>query len=126
MIGVSFLTRPLQQEPPEWAKELMNGMMRVQERLETLSPQALSAPMPARSQQSYAESSASREQYQQETEYSENMDQYGQTPRTQTVNINTQPTGTIPESMYQGGETPVIGTFSSHVVEMCVLMSNDR
>lgn len=118
----SGLTSALQQEPPEWARELMNGMIRVQERLETLSPQALSAPMPARSHQSYAESSASREQYQQETEYSENMDQYGQTPRTQTVNINTHATGTIPESMYQGGDTPVIGTFSDHVVEMGVLM----
>ena len=88
----------------------MNGMMRVQERLETLSPQSLNVPMPPRSQQSYAESSASREQYRGETEYSE-VDQFGQTPRTQTVNINTQPTGTIPESMYQG-ETPIIGTFS--------------
>ncbi|KAG0693304.1 hypothetical protein DFH29DRAFT_964675 [Suillus ampliporus] len=98
---------PGSQEPPEWAKELMNGMIRVQERLETLSPQSLHAPMPPRSQQSYAESSASREQYRGETEYSENMDQYGQTPRTQTVNINTQPTGTIPESMYQN-ETAII------------------
>ncbi|KAG1751501.1 uncharacterized protein EDB91DRAFT_1105779 [Suillus paluster] len=95
------------QEPPEWAKELMNGMIRVQERLETLSPQSLNAPMPPRSQQSYAESSASRDQYRGETEYSENMDQYGQTPRTQTVNINTQATGTIPESMYQN-ETAMI------------------
>jgi hypothetical protein len=86
-------------------------MMRVQEHLETLSPQVLSAPMPPRSQQFYAESSASREQYRQEMEYSENMDQYGQTPHTQTMNINTQPTGTIPESMYQGGETPIIGMF---------------
>lgn len=95
------------QEPPEWAKELMSGMIKVQERLETLSPQSLNAPMPPRSQQSYAESAASREQYRGETEYSENMDQYGQTPRTQTVNINTQPTGTIPESMYQN-ETGII------------------
>ncbi|KAG1752914.1 hypothetical protein EDB19DRAFT_1670525 [Suillus lakei] len=99
--------QPDAQEPPEWAKELMNGMIRVQERLETLSPQSMNAPMPARSQQSYAESATSREHYRGETEYSENMDQYGQTPRTQTVNINTQPTGTIPESMYQN-ETAII------------------
>ncbi|KAG1816141.1 uncharacterized protein BJ212DRAFT_1481217 [Suillus subaureus] len=99
--------QPNTQEPPEWAKELMSGMIRVQERLETLSPQSLNAPMPPRSQQSYAESAASRDQYRGETEYSENMDQYGQTPRTQTVNINTQPTGTIPESMYQN-ETGII------------------
>lgn len=99
--------QPNAQEPPEWAKELMSGMIKVQERLETLSPQSLNAPMPPRSQQSYAESATSREQYRGETEYSENMDQYGQTPRTQTVNINTQPTGTIPESMYQN-ETGII------------------
>jgi hypothetical protein len=119
----SSLTPTLQQqEPPEWAKELMSGMIKVQERLETLSPQSLNAPMPPRSQQSYAESAASREQYRGETEYSENMDQYGQTPRTQTVNINTQPTGTIPESMYQN-ETGIIGTFSFNTVEMNILMS---
>ncbi|KAG2061559.1 hypothetical protein BDR06DRAFT_947035 [Suillus hirtellus] len=35
------------------------------------------------------------------------MDQYGQTPRTQTVNVNTQPTGTIPQSVYQN-ETTII------------------
>ncbi|KAG1878619.1 hypothetical protein C8R48DRAFT_830409 [Suillus tomentosus] len=35
------------------------------------------------------------------------MDQYGQTSCTQTVNINTQPTGTIPESVYQN-ETVII------------------
>ncbi|KAG1829091.1 hypothetical protein EV424DRAFT_1536019 [Suillus variegatus] len=82
--------QPDTQEPPEWAKELMNGMIKVQQRLETLSPQSLNAPMmPPRSQQSYAESA------------------YGQTPRTQTVNINTQPTDTIPESVYQN-ETAII------------------
>jgi hypothetical protein len=110
-----------QQEPPEWAKELMNGMIKVQQRLETLSPQSLNAPMPSRSQQSYAESAVSREQYRGETEYSENMDQYGQTPRTQTVNINTQPTGTIPESVYQN-ETAIIGV-CFYAVEMNILMN---
>jgi hypothetical protein len=72
-----------QQEPPEWAKELMNRMIKVQEHLETLSPQSLNVPMPPHSQQSYAESAVSQEQYQAETEYSENMDQYGQTLHTQ-------------------------------------------
>ncbi|KAG2138146.1 hypothetical protein BD769DRAFT_1701332 [Suillus cothurnatus] len=75
--------QPDTQEPPEWAKELMNGMIKVQECLETLSPQSLNVPMPPRSQQSYAESAVSQEQYRAETEYSENMDQYGQTLRTQ-------------------------------------------
>ncbi|KAG1859443.1 hypothetical protein C8R48DRAFT_774778 [Suillus tomentosus] len=47
--------QPDTQEPPEWAKELMNGMIKP----------------------TYAESAVSREQYQGEIEYSENMDQYG-------------------------------------------------
>ncbi|KAI6046149.1 hypothetical protein EDC04DRAFT_1876676 [Pisolithus marmoratus] len=90
------------QEPPEWAKELINGMIRVQERLDVLSPQSLSAPVLPHSTQSYAESSDSRQQVRDEgTEYTEGVDQYGQTPRTQTVNINTQVTGTMAESMYR-------------------------
>ncbi|KAI6169313.1 hypothetical protein EDD17DRAFT_1783363 [Pisolithus thermaeus] len=95
---------PYSQEPPEWAKELINGMIRVQERLDVLSPQSLSASVPPRSTQSYAESSDSRQQVRDEgTEYTEGVDQYGQTPRTQTVNINTQVTGTMAESMYRNG-----------------------
>ncbi|KAH7924265.1 hypothetical protein BV22DRAFT_1120293 [Leucogyrophana mollusca] len=99
---------PPNQEPPEWAKELMNGMIRVHERLDVLSPVSGPASMPPRSQQSYAESNDSRQQYRGETEYTEGGDQYGQTPRTQTVNINTQATGTLAESMYQPGETEIM------------------
>ncbi|KAI6000566.1 hypothetical protein EDD15DRAFT_2159218 [Pisolithus albus] len=95
---------PYSQEPPEWAKELINGMIRVQERLDVLSPQSLSASVPPRSSESYAESADSRQQVRDEgTEYTEGVDQYGQTPRTQTVNINTQVTGTMAESMYRNG-----------------------
>lgn len=95
---------PYSQEPPEWAKELINGMIRVQERLDVLSPQSLSASVPPRSTESYAESADSRQQVRDEgTEYTEGVDQYGQTPRTQTVNINTQVTGTMAESMYRNG-----------------------
>ncbi|KAG1903873.1 uncharacterized protein F5891DRAFT_1015592 [Suillus fuscotomentosus] len=36
--------QPDTQESPEWAKELMNGMIKVQQRLETLIPQSLNAP----------------------------------------------------------------------------------
>ncbi|KIJ67740.1 hypothetical protein HYDPIDRAFT_107225 [Hydnomerulius pinastri MD-312] len=100
------------QEPPEWAKELINGMIKMHERLDVLSPQSLNASMPPRSQQSYAESSDSRQQQYRggggETEYTEGGDQCGQTPRTQTVNINTQVTGTMAESMYQANETEII------------------
>ncbi|KAG2045877.1 hypothetical protein BDR06DRAFT_1044275 [Suillus hirtellus] len=34
------------QEPPEWAKEPMSGMIKVHEHLDTLGPQSLNAPMP--------------------------------------------------------------------------------
>jgi hypothetical protein len=60
----SNLTPTLQQqEPPEWAKEPMSGMIKVHEHLETLSPQSLNAPMPHRRQHSYAESAVFQEQY---------------------------------------------------------------
>lgn len=79
-------------------------MSEVQKRLEVLSPQSLGASIP-RSMQSYAESSTSRRQHigEEATEYTEGIDPYGQTPRTQTVNINTQATGTMAESMYRNG-----------------------
>jgi hypothetical protein len=90
----------------------MNGMIKMHERLDVLSPQSFNASMPPRSQQSYAESSDSRQQQQYrggDTEYTEGGDQYGQTPRTQTVNINTQVTGTMAESMFQANEGEIIG-----------------
>jgi hypothetical protein len=96
------------QEPPEWAKELISGMIKMHERLDVLSPQSFNASIPPRSQGSYAESADSRQQYHGgDTEYTEG-DQYGQTPRTQTVNINTQVTGTMAESMYQANETDIV------------------
>ncbi|KAF8135733.1 hypothetical protein EV363DRAFT_1551679 [Boletus edulis] len=96
-------------EPPEWAKELINGMIKMHERLDVLSPQSFNASIPSRSQQSYAESTDSRQQYRGgDTEYTEGDDQYGQTPRTQTVNINTQVTGTLAGSMYQANETETV------------------
>jgi len=79
------------------------------ERLDVLSPQSFNAPMPPRSQQSYADSTDSRQYRGGDTEYTEGGDQYGQTPRTQTVNINTQVTGTLAESMYQANETEIVG-----------------
>lgn len=85
-------------------------MIKVHERLDVLSPQSFNASIPPRSQHSYAESTDSRQQYRGgETEYTEGDDQYGQTPRTQTVNINTQVTGTMAESMYQANETEIVG-----------------
>ena len=71
----------------------------------------MNASMPPRSVQSYAESSDSRQQFRGgDTEYTEGVDPYGQTPRTQTVNINTQATGTAMESMYRN-DTEVIGPY---------------
>ncbi|KIJ67734.1 hypothetical protein HYDPIDRAFT_25208 [Hydnomerulius pinastri MD-312] len=82
------------------------------ERLDVLSSQSLNASMPPRSQQPHAESSYSRQQQYRggagETEYTQGDDQYGQTPRTQTADINTQVTGTMAESIYQSDETETV------------------
>lgn len=93
-----------QQEPPEWAKELMEGMMRMQERLDGLGPK-IERLRPSRSVRSYADG----ESRFQGTFQSSDIDRYAQTPMTQTVNIHTQPTGTMAESMYQPGETDIAG-----------------
>lgn len=101
-------------------------MNRVQERLDVLSPQSISASMPPRSVQSYAESSDSRQQLRGEgTEYTEGVDPYGQTPRTQTVNINTQVTGTMAESMYRNG-TEDIGQYPQLIFVSCFLITGFR
>ena len=61
------------------AKELINGMIKMHERLDDSSPQSFYASIPPHSRQ-YSGG---------DTEYTEGGDQYGQAPRTQTVNIST-------------------------------------
>ncbi|KAJ3748703.1 hypothetical protein DFH05DRAFT_589324 [Lentinula detonsa] len=76
-------------EPPRWASDLKREILLMQQRIESLGPKIenLRPPPPP---QSYAE----------EGNFYDD-DQYTTTPVTQTVNIHTQATGTMAESMYQ-------------------------
>ncbi|KAJ3763596.1 hypothetical protein EV360DRAFT_91791 [Lentinula raphanica] len=76
-------------EPPKWASDLKREILLMQQRIESLGPKIenLRPPPPP---QSYAE----------EGNFYDD-DQYTHTPVTQTVNIHTQATGTMAESMYQ-------------------------
>ncbi|KAI0320773.1 hypothetical protein OF83DRAFT_1169034 [Amylostereum chailletii] len=81
------------EEPPDWAKELMQNVILMQQRLEGLGPKIDSL-----CQQSPSIDS-SRQYFTQQAPPSE---MYMETPMTQTVNIQTHPTGTIgDESMFQ-------------------------
>ncbi|KAJ3815858.1 hypothetical protein F5876DRAFT_29757, partial [Lentinula aff. lateritia] len=76
-------------EPPKWASDLKREILLMQQRIESLGPKIenLRPPPPP---QSYVE----------EGNFYDD-DQYTHTPVTQTVNIHTQATGTMAESMYQ-------------------------
>ncbi|KAH9176633.1 hypothetical protein EDB89DRAFT_1846190 [Lactarius sanguifluus] len=83
----------LPEEPPEWAKELQRGVFLLTQRVDSLGPKIDSikqqgmSPMDER--QYYMDDQAPSEMY-------------TQTPLTQTVNIQTHPTGTVgDESMFQ-------------------------
>ncbi|KIJ58373.1 hypothetical protein HYDPIDRAFT_34242 [Hydnomerulius pinastri MD-312] len=79
-VSISMQILNISTQPPEWAKELINGMIKMHERLHVFSPRSLNASMHPRSQQSYAESSDSRQpQYRTgggETEYTKGGDEY--------------------------------------------------
>ncbi|KZT29192.1 hypothetical protein NEOLEDRAFT_1175492 [Neolentinus lepideus HHB14362 ss-1] len=94
----------LTSEPPDWAKELMQGMIIMQQRLEGLGPKIDS--LKSARGDSYVEDGRS---YRRDHQYTQSeLDQYGQTPMTQTVNIQTaQPTGTV-ASMFQVPEDEMI------------------
>lgn len=81
------------EEPPEWAKELQRGVFLLTQRVDSLGPKIDSIKQqgmsPIDERQYYMDEQAPSEMY-------------TQTPLTQTVNIQTHPTGTIgDESMFQ-------------------------
>ena len=81
------------QEPPEWAKELQRGVFLLTQRVDSLGPKIDSI------KQQGMSPIDERQYYMGEQAPSE---MYTQTPLTQTVNIQTHPTGTIgDESMFQ-------------------------
>ncbi|EPQ57058.1 hypothetical protein GLOTRDRAFT_120413 [Gloeophyllum trabeum ATCC 11539] len=102
----NFVPTLTSQEPPDWAKELMQGMIIMQQRLEGLGPKIDS--LKSARGDSYVDDGRS---YRRDHHYTQSeLDQYGQTPMTQTVNIQTaQPTGTVADSMFQAPETEIIG-----------------
>ncbi|TFY81849.1 hypothetical protein EWM64_g2163, partial [Hericium alpestre] len=84
----------LPDEPPEWAKELMQNIILMQQRIERLGPKIDSL-------KTQTGSSVDDRKYRDQQYSQSEIDRYTETPMTQTVNIQTQPTGTInDESVY--------------------------
>ncbi|KAJ7594594.1 hypothetical protein C8J56DRAFT_442742 [Mycena floridula] len=77
-------------EPPRWASDLKREMVLMQQRIESLGPKI----------DNMARSTSLNDE---EPKYY--GEEYSQAPGTQTVNIHTQPTGTLAGSMYQVPET---------------------
>lgn len=83
----------LPEEPPEWAKQLQRGVFLLTQRVDSLGPKIDSIKQQGMSPMD------ERQYYMREQAPSE---MYTQTPLTQTVNIQTHPTGTVgDESMFQ-------------------------
>ncbi|KAJ7262193.1 hypothetical protein B0H12DRAFT_319434 [Mycena haematopus] len=83
------------EEPPKWAADLKREIVLMQQRIESLGPkiEGLRAP---------SQAEGSKFGYEGEAE------QYTETPATRTINIHTQPTGTLADSMYQHPETELV------------------
>jgi hypothetical protein len=82
-------------DPPEWAKELIQGMVLMQQRIEGLGPkiEGLKGNLPLDDGSRFNA-----------IDY-EDGDDYSHSGMTQTVNIQTHPTGTMADSVYQLPET---------------------
>lgn len=103
-------------DPPEWARDLIDGMINMRERLDNLAPKIEKSLRSSRGGSYVTEGRAyvnghSHQHY----PPSEMNGAYTQSPMTQTVNIHTQPTGTMADdSMFQPAETEIIRD-STHV-----------
>ena len=87
------------QDAPGWARQIIDGMARMQEHIDGLGPKIEGL----RESRSYGgEGSRYRNG---QTFPSSDIDPYSRSPMTQTVNIHTQPTGTMAESMFQPAQT---------------------
>ncbi|CAL1707109.1 unnamed protein product [Somion occarium] len=94
-------------EAPEWAKELMDGMMNMRERLDSLAPKIERSLRSSRGG-SYLTEGRSYHDGQQYGD-SEMQGDYTRSPLTQTTHILAQQTGTMAdESMYHTGDTEAI------------------
>lgn len=74
-------------EPPKWASDLKREILLMQQRLESIG-----------------ENLRPQERSFQGSRFAFDGDEFTRTPMTQTVNIQTQPTGTMASSMFQGQE----------------------
>ncbi|KAG6856287.1 hypothetical protein H0H87_005770 [Tephrocybe sp. NHM501043] len=84
------------EEPPQWAADIKRELVLMQQRIESLGPKIENL----RPGQSHNGINDSRFAYQDISE--------SRTPNTQTVHLQTQPTGTAVDSMYQGAQTEFI------------------
>ncbi|KAG6865522.1 hypothetical protein C0991_001843 [Blastosporella zonata] len=83
-------------EPPQWASDIKRELVLMQQRIESLGPKIENL-RPGNSQNAVNDS---RFAYQDISE--------SRTPQTQTVHLQTQPTGTAVDSMYQGAQNDFI------------------
>ncbi|KAK7057210.1 hypothetical protein R3P38DRAFT_2839970 [Favolaschia claudopus] len=79
-------------EPPKWAADLKRELVLMQQRIESLGPKI----------DGLRQGDGSKYGYEGEHE------QYTETPATRTINIHTQPTGTLAGSMFQHPETELV------------------
>lgn len=95
-------------EAPEWAKELIDGMMNMRERLDSLAPKIERSLRSSRGDSYVTEGRSYQNGHGYEGE-SEMQGDYTRSPLTQTTHILAQQTGTMAdESMYNTGETEPI------------------
>ncbi|KAJ7188288.1 hypothetical protein C8R46DRAFT_1054262 [Mycena filopes] len=84
------------EEPPKWAADLKREIVLMQQRIESLGPKIEGLRSPSHAEES-------------NHGYEGEPEQYTETPATRTINIHTQPTGTLAESLYQHPETEEVG-----------------
>ncbi|KAF8629121.1 hypothetical protein AX17_005707 [Amanita inopinata Kibby_2008] len=80
------------EEPPRWAADIKRELVLMQQRIESLGPKIENLRSPNHS-------------FNPDSRFAYDADDYTHTPATQTVNIQTQATGTMAESIYQGPGT---------------------
>lgn len=88
------------QDPPDWAKEIMQGLAVLSGRVEGLGPKIESI----RSSQNGSYMDDGTHGY-----TPSERERYAQSPGTQTVHIQTQATGTMAESVFQAPDTEFMG-----------------
>ncbi|KAJ7132768.1 hypothetical protein C8R43DRAFT_1023243 [Mycena crocata] len=85
------------EEPPKWASDLKREIVLMQQRIESLGPKIEGLRAPSQGEGSKYD-----------VGYEGEPGQYTETPATRTINIHTQPTGTLADSMYQHPDTEVV------------------